>query len=124
MILVDEAHQFMKMKFDSLRKIISEGRMFGVGMFLSTQNLSDFKADEDYSSFIKSWVIHNIGTVKTSDMNSIFGPDPDNDRYQKFISQAKKFESICKIGTQSPVFMKDLPYYKLIEEDERFKEQK
>ncbi len=36
MILVDEAHQFMKMKFDSLRKIISEGRMFGVGMFLST----------------------------------------------------------------------------------------
>ena len=124
MILVDEAHQFMKMKFDSLRKIISEGRMFGVGMILSTQNLSDFKADEDYSSFIKSWVIHNVGTVKTSDMNSIFGPDPDNDRYQKFISQAKKFESICKIGTQSPVFMKDLPYYKLIEEDERFKEQK
>ncbi len=121
MILVDEAHQFMKMKYDSLRKIISEGRMFGVGMILSTQNLSDFKADEDYSSFIKSWVIHNVGTVKNADMNSIFGLDPDNDRYQKFISQANKFESICKIGTFSPVFMRDMPYYKLIEEDERFK---
>lgn len=121
MILVDEAHQFMKMKYDSLRKIISEGRMFGVGMILSTQNLSDFKADEDYSSFIKSWVVHNVGTVKTSDMNSIFGPDPQNDKYQKFISQANKFESVCKIGTFSPVFMRDVPYYKLIEEDERFK---
>ena len=44
MILVDEAHQFLNKDFNSFRNIISEGRMFGVGMILSTQNLSDFKS--------------------------------------------------------------------------------
>ena len=43
MILVDEAHQFLNKDFKAFRNIISEGRMFGVGMILSTQNLSDFK---------------------------------------------------------------------------------
>ena len=100
MILVDEAHQFMKMKFNSLRRIISEGRMFGVGMILSTQNLSDFKADEDYSSFIKSWSVHNVGIITKSDMYSIFGAtDPNIDAYMTFISKAQIFNSICKIGT-------------------------
>lgn len=121
MILVDEAHQFMKMKFSSLRRIISEGRMFGVGMILSTQNLSDFKADEDYSSFIKSWIVHNVGSVTKSDMYSIFGStDPNIDSYMTFISKAKIFNSICKIGTFAPTQMIDLPYFKLVEEDERF----
>lgn len=122
MILVDEAHQFMKMKFNSLRRIISEGRMFGVGMILSTQNLSDFKADEDYSSFIKSWIVHNVGSVTKSDMYSIFGAtDPNIDTYMTFISKAQIFNSICKIGTYAPTQMIDLPYFRLIEEDERFK---
>ncbi len=122
MILVDEAHQFMKMKFNSLRRIISEGRMFGVGMILSTQNLSDFKADEDYSSFIKSWIVHNVGSVTKNDMYSIFGAtDPNIDSYMTFISKAQIFNSICKIGTFPPTQMIDLPYFKLIEEDERFK---
>lgn len=122
MILVDEAHQFMKMKFNSLRRIISEGRMFGVGMILSTQNLSDFKADEDYSSFIKSWIVHNVGSVTKSDMYSIFGAtDPNIETYMTFISKAQIFNSICKIGTFAPTQMIDLPYFRLIDEDERFK---
>jgi DNA phosphorothioation-dependent restriction protein DptH len=121
MILVDEAHQFMKMKFNSLRKIISEGRMFGVGMILSTQNLSDFKSDEDYSAFIKSWVVHNVNNPTRSEMAAIFGnSDPNLEQHIKFINKAKVFESICKIGnfvTQ----MKDLPYFELIKVDNRFK---
>lgn len=122
MILVDEAHQFMKMKFNSLRKIISEGRMFGVGMILSTQGISDFRTDEDYSTFIKSWVVHNVTNPTKSDLQAIFGPsDPNIERYMSYIINAVTFQSICKLGNQIN-YIEDIPYFKLINVDERFKE--
>lgn len=120
MILVDEAHQFLKMKFDALRKIISEGRMFGVGMILSTQNLSDFKSDEDYSQFIMSWVIHHVNNVTKNELANIFGASNTNiENYIKYISNAQIFESLCKIG-HDVYQMKDLPFFQLVEEDPRF----
>ncbi len=123
MILVDEAHQFLKMKFAALRKIISEGRMFGVGMILSTQNLSDFKSDEDYSQFIMSWVIHHVNNVTKNEIASIFGAtNPYNESYIKYIADAQIFESLCKIGHEV-IQMVDLPYFRLVEEDSRFNTQ-
>ncbi len=120
MILVDEAHQFLKMKFDALRKIISEGRMFGVGMILSTQNLSDFKSDEDYSQFIMSWVIHHVNNVTKNELANIFGAsNPNIENYIKYISNAQIFESLCKIG-HDVYQMKDLPFFQLVKEDPRF----
>lgn len=122
MILVDEAHQFMKMKFNSLRRIISEGRMFGVGMILSTQNLSDFKADENYSTFIKSWIVHNVNNPTRSELAAIFGnTDPNLDNYLNYINKAVVFDSICKIGN-FVVQMQDTPYFRLVKEDPRFDE--
>lgn len=122
MILVDEAHQFMNKDFDSLRNIISEGRMFGVGMILSTQNLSDFKSSKlEYSKFISSWVIHQVNNITKAEIANIFGAaDSNYEGYINFITNAKKFESICKLGNQV-VSMHDVPYFKLIQEDERFK---
>ena len=122
MILVDEAHQFMKMKFNSLRKIISEGRMFGVGMILSTQGISDFRTDEDYSSFIKSWVVHNVTNPTKADLAAIFGAsDPNIERYMSYITNAVTFQSISKLGNQIN-YIEDIPYFKLINIDQRFKE--
>lgn len=121
-ILVDEAHQFMKMKFNSLRKIISEGRMFGVGMILSTQGISDFRTDEDYSSFIKSWVVHNVTNPTKADMSAIFGAsDPNIERYMSYITNAVTFQSITKLGNQIN-YIEDMPYFKLVNIDQRFKE--
>jgi DNA phosphorothioation-dependent restriction protein DptH len=61
MVLVDEADNFMSQEFDSLKKILKEGREFGVGTILSTQELTHFKAgDEDYTSYILSWIIHRV----------------------------------------------------------------
>lgn len=122
MILVDEAHQFLKKDFNSFRSIISEGRMFGVGMILSTQNISDFKTSkEDYSQFVLSWVIHHVNSISKPELTTIFGAtDAHLNQYMDFISKAQKFESVCKIGHQ--VYgIKDLPYFQLIEEDPRFK---
>ena len=122
MIMVDEAHQFLKKDFNSFRSIISEGRMFGVGMILSTQNISDFKtSQEDYSQFILSWAIHHVNTISKAEIASIFGAsDSNGDRYMDFINKAKIFESVCKIGSRVDG-IRDLPFFELIEQDNRFK---
>lgn len=122
MIMVDEAHQFLKKDFNSFRSIISEGRMFGVGMILSTQNVSDFKTSkEDYSQFILSWIIHHVNSISKSEIANIFGAsDPNSDRYMEFINKAKLFESVCKIGSR--VYgIRNLPFFELIRTDNRFK---
>lgn len=121
-IMVDEAHQFLKKDFNSFRSIISEGRMFGVGMILSTQNISDFKSlKEDYSQFILSWVIHHVNSISRSEIASIFGAsDSNGERYMDFINRAKLFESVCKIGSRVEG-IRDLPFFELIKQDERFK---
>lgn len=121
MIMVDEAHQFLKKDFNSFRSIISEGRMFGVGMILSTQNVSDFKTSkEDYSQFILSWVIHHVNSISKAEIANIFGAsDPNGDRYMDFINKAKLFESVCKIGSRVDG-IRDLPFFELIKDDERF----
>lgn len=121
MIMVDEAHQFLSKEFNSLRKIISEGRMFGVGMILSTQNLSDFKAaHEDYSQYILSWAIHHVNSITRSEIASIFGASDSHwQTYMNFINKAHAFQSICKLGNRVEG-IKDLPYYELIQKDPRF----
>lgn len=120
MIMVDEAHQFLKKDFNSFRSIISEGRMFGVGMILSTQNVSDFKTSkEDYSQFILSWVIHHVNSISKAELANIFGSsNPNVDRYMDFINKAKLFESVCKIGSRVEG-IRDLPFFELIKDDER-----
>jgi DNA phosphorothioation-dependent restriction protein DptH len=95
--------------------------MFGVGMILSTQNLSDFKsAKMDYSSFIGSWIIHYVNNISRAEIANIFGAaDSNYQGYMDFITNAKKFESICKLGN-TIVGIRDLPYFELIQSDERF----
>lgn len=96
--------------------------MFAVGMILSTQNLSNFKSAKiDYSSFIGSWIIHYVNNISRAEITNIFGAADNN--YQgymdDFITNAKKFESICKLGN-TIVGICDLPYFELIQSDERF----
>ena len=123
MIMVDEAHQFLKARFNSLRKIISEGRMFGVGMILSTQNIGDFKtAEEDFTQYIMSWVLHHVPNITKSELERVFGSNNAQlQNYMRYINQAGKFESLVKLGG-TVTAIKDLPYYKLLDIDARFKE--
>lgn len=118
MILVDEAHQFLNKDFNSFRNIISEGRMFGVGMILSTQNLSDFKsARQEYSQFILSWVILHLNNITKSEVANIFGSsDPNCQAYVDIVSKAEKFHGICKLGNEVKA-IRILPYYELSSDD-------
>ena len=100
----------------------AEGRMFGVGLILSTQNVGDFKTQkEDYTQFILSWVIHHVNSISRSEIASIFGAsDSNGERYMDFINLAKLFESICKIGSRVEG-IRDLPFFELVKQDDRFK---
>ncbi|MBQ3264360.1 MAG: DUF87 domain-containing protein [Ruminococcus sp.] len=61
LILVDEADNFMSEEFPALKKILKEGREFGVGTILSTQFLKHFgTSDDDYAKYILTWVVHNV----------------------------------------------------------------
>ncbi len=123
MILVDEAREFLSKDFNSLRGIISQGRMFGVGMILATQYIGDFRTQkEDYSQSILSWMIHHVNSISKSEIASIFGAgDPNSDRYMDFINKANLFESLCKIGNRVDG-MRDRPFFELIQSDLRFEE--
>ena len=122
MILVDEAREFMCKDFNSLRGIISQGRMFGVGMILATQYVSDFRTQkEDYSQSILSWMIHHVNSISKSEIASIFGASDQNcDKYMDFINKAKIFQSVCKIGSKVEGVL-DLPFFELVNKDDRFK---
>ncbi|MCR4673492.1 MAG: DUF87 domain-containing protein [Lachnospiraceae bacterium] len=73
MILVDEADNFMSEGFPSLKKILKEGREFGVGTILSTQFLKHFgSGDDDYAKYILTWVVHNVSDLKNSDVDFVF----------------------------------------------------
>lgn len=87
-------------------------------MILSTQNLSDFKsANEDYSQFILSWVIHHVNSISKAEIASIFGAtDTNAERYMDRINKAKLFESVCKIGGDVSA-MRDLPFFEYVKKE-------
>lgn len=119
-ILVDEADNFMSQDFASLKKILKEGREFGVGVILSTQFLSHFGTDEDdYSKYILTWVVHKVSDLKGQDVDYIFGvgnKSPEEKKLMNDISFLEKHHSIVKIDNMDPIYIEDKPFWKLKEE--------
>lgn len=120
-ILVDEADNFMKMNFPSLRKIMKEGREFGAGIILSTQSLAHFcTGDDDYSKYIITWVIHNVNDLNRRDIEKVLGLAQKSTELEEIflsIKELKKHESIVKISGGDPAVMDDKPFWKLYSEE-------
>ena len=121
-ILVDEADNFMRKNFPALKKILKEGREFGVGTILSTQFLKHFETGEDnYAKYILTWVVHCVADFNPSDVDFIFNTESKSKEEQQLfndIKQLKMHNSIVKIGTGKPIYLEDLPFWKLIKGDE------
>jgi DNA phosphorothioation-dependent restriction protein DptH len=120
LILVDEADNFMSQDFPSLKRILKEGREFGVGTILSTQFLDHFgSGDDDYSKYILTWVVHKVPDLKASDVDFVFNTEPKSDKEQTLFNDIKslnKHKSIVNIGGGIPQYIDDLPFWKLISE--------
>ncbi len=117
LILVDEADNFMNEEFPALKKILKEGREFGVGTILSTQFLKHFGAsDDDYAKYILTWVVHNVADLKQSDVEFVFKTEAKSNETQRLFSDIKglqKHHSIVKIGTSKPHYIKDKAFWEM-----------
>ncbi len=72
MLLVDEADNIMKHEFDVLKKILLQGREFGVGVLLASQYLSHFKTShENYLEPLLSWFVHKVPNVTVKELEGI-----------------------------------------------------
>lgn len=116
MIFVDEADNFMSQDFSSLRKILKEGREYGVGVILSTQDITHFKTGENnYASYVLTWVIHRVSEIKNADIKSIFNTD-DKSEQEVLMESVRKLEkhySIFIDGNKKFQKIRDLAFWEL-----------
>ena len=117
LILVDEADHFMKEDYPSLRKLMKEGREFGVGMVLSTQSLNHFVGgEEDYSRYILTWVVHNVSDLSRREVEYIYKlqpKSPEIDELYGGIKSLSKHESILKIANSAHTKIRDKAFFEL-----------
>lgn len=118
MILVDEADNFLHEGFPSLKKILKEGREFGVGTILSTQFLKHFgSGEDDFSKYILTWVVHSVADLKTTDVRFVFNTEANSSTENKLFGDVKKLKkhySIVKMGNNpNPIYIKDKAFWEL-----------
>ena len=118
MILVDEADNFLHEGFPSLKKILKEGREFGVGTILSTQFLKHFgSGEDDFSKYILTWVVHSVADLKATDIRFVFNTEANSASENKLFSDVKKLQkhhSIVKMGNNpNPIYIKDKAFWEL-----------
>jgi DNA phosphorothioation-dependent restriction protein DptH len=118
MILVDEADNFMSQDFPALRRILKEGREYGVGVILSTQDITHFKtAENDYSSYILSWIVHRVSQIKNADVKAIFNKDDkaDQEQLMEAIRKLEKHYSLYIDGEKHIQKMRDSTFWELVQ---------
>ena len=117
LILVDEADNFMSEDFPALKKIMKEGREFGVGTILSTQFLDHFTTgDDNYSRYVLTWVVHNVADLKKSDVDYIFkvrANSPEAAEIYDAIKACDRFQSAVKIGNDDVHYIRDKAFFEL-----------
>jgi DNA phosphorothioation-dependent restriction protein DptH len=116
MILVDEADNFMSQNFPSLRKVLKEGREYGVGVILSTQDITHFQTGEnDYSSYVLTWIIHRVAKIKPQDIKAIFSINEkaEQEKVMETINKLDKHYSLYIDGAKKLVKMRDKAFWEL-----------
>lgn len=120
LILVDEADNFMSEGFPALKKILKEGREFGVGTILSTQFLKHFgNGEDDYSKYILTWVVHNVADLKSIDVEFVFKAEAKSTECLTVYNDIKALEkhhSIVKISSSKPRYIRDKAFWELYNE--------
>ncbi|KJY95874.1 DNA phosphorothioation-dependent restriction protein DptH [Pseudoalteromonas ruthenica] len=120
LVLVDEADNFMSQNFPSLRKILKEGREYGVGVILSTQDITHFKTGEnDYSAYILSWIVHRVAQIKNQDIKGIFNVDDKSEQelLMKNIRELEKHTSLYINGEKQIKRIKDKAFWELLDQE-------
>lgn len=113
-LLVDEADNIMQYEFDVLRKLLLQGREFGVGVVLASQYLRHFKVNAtDYRDPLLTWFIHKVPNVTASELAGL-GLTADLGELAERVKGLPNHHCLFKsFGGQSQI-MRGLPFYELV----------
>lgn len=117
-LLVDEADNIMKYEFDVLRRLLLQGREFGVGVILSSQYLSHFKSGPtNYREPLLTWFIHRVPNITPSELQSIgmtTQPASVADRIRALKAHGCLYKSYDGAGE----FIEGTPFFKMGEDND------
>lgn len=114
MLLVDEADNIMRYEFDVLKKILLQGREFGVGVLLASQYLSHFRtAHENYLEPLLSWFVHKVPSVTVKELEGI-GLTRVNPDLVEQIKKLQCHECLYKTFDVDGKIIRGKPFFELI----------
>lgn len=114
MLLVDEADNIMKYEFDVLKKVLLQGREFGVGVMLASQYLSHFRTThENYVEPLLTWLVHKVPNVTVKELESLGLPHVDSSTAQR-IKSLECHECLYKTFDADGEFIRATPFYELM----------
>jgi hypothetical protein len=112
-LLVDEADNIMRYEFDVLRKVLLQGREFGVGVILASQYLRHFKAGAtDYKEPLLSWFVHKVPNVTPQELGGL-GLIGNVNQLADRIRSLAKHECLFKTFDTNGEIIRGLPFYQI-----------
>lgn len=116
-LLVDEATNIMKYRFDVLEQLLLQGREFGVGVMLASQYLSHFHVTgTNYGEVLRTWFIHKVPNVSLKELTQLGLPDATESDVNR-IKQLGVHEAYYSSFGFDGRFMRGIPYYQLAESE-------
>jgi len=113
-LLVDEADNIMRYEFDVLRKVLLQGREFGVGVILASQYLRHFKAGAtDYREPLLSWFIHKVPNVTPQELSAL-GLTADVAELAERVKTLAKHQCLFKTHGIAGDVVRGIPFYELL----------
>jgi DNA phosphorothioation-dependent restriction protein DptH len=115
MLLVDEADNIMRYEFEVLKRVLLQGREFGVGVILASQYLSHFRTKhENYLEPLLTWFVHKVPNITVRELEAIGLTRVD----MNFVERIKTLachECLYKTYDIGSEFMRADPFYEIIE---------
>ncbi|MDO3536306.1 ATP-binding protein [Ralstonia pseudosolanacearum] len=113
-LLVDEADNIMRYEFEVLRKLLLQGREFGVGVILASQYLRHFKAGAtDYREPLLTWFIHKVPNVTAAELGAL-GFTSDLGELSERVKSLSNHHCLYKSFDVAGEVIRGLPFYELI----------
>ena len=114
-LLVDEADNIMRYEFDVLRKILLQGREFGVGVILASQYLSHFKAGgSDYKEPLLTWFIHKVPNIMPQELAALGLPAEQTVQLAARVKSLALHQCLYKTHSASGDIVMGIPFYQFL----------
>jgi RecA/RadA recombinase len=108
-LLIDEAHLVMRLRFQQLEDILLQGREIGISVILSSQFPDHFmNADMNYAMSLRTWFMHRVPALSASDLRRL-GIAKDVEATSARILGLGKYESFFSSTNWYPIAIDTAP---------------